>query len=323
MRIYLLVLFVLSSFFLLGQTDMSVDATVNYINNKFSENPFLWQSTFHTQKMSYQLSVESNGLIKVIYTDEYPNKETPDGKEEFGFFPKDVTMTYDKTSSPGFFIVKVNCIKGDCILEKSISGPSYSKDLDGFYNLRAIYFPSDLTARSVLNALSHLCEKINLDKIYSQKENNNDPFAPKREIPIEIHKDTPGTSEPNVVKMIKADGVFQIPVVINDVLKISFIFDSGSSDISISPDVALTLIKTGTLKETDFIGSQTYKFADGSTAISQTFIIRQLSIGNKILKNIRASISSTIDSPMLLGQSVLERFGTFTIDNINHTIKFD
>lgn len=128
-------------------------------------------------------------------------------------------------------------------------------------------------------------------------------------------------SHSNIVHMVKSNsGIYEIPVEINGVLKIDFIFDSGASDVSISSDIVSTLIKTNTLSNSDFIGTQKYVFADGSTAISKVFNIRELKIGNKVVKNIRASISDSIDAPMLLGQSVLQKFGKFTIDNTNHTI---
>jgi aspartyl protease family protein len=162
--------------------------------------------------------------------------------------------------------------------------------------------------------------KINLNKNYIQEEKNIDPFAPKRESSNTHYDSSIASSNSNIVKMEMVNGVYEVPVVINGVLKIGFIFDSGASDVSISSDIALTLIKTGTLKQTDFIGTQKYQFADGSIATSKTFIIREFTIGNKTLKNINASISNSIASPMLLGQSVLRKFGKFTVDNINHTL---
>jgi len=120
--------------------------------------------------------------------------------------------------------------------------------------------------------------------------------------------------------MKSQSGVFEVPVELNKVLKISFIFDSGVSDMSISPEVAATLIITGTIEQTDFIGSQIYSFADGSTATSEVFILKEIKIGTHIIKNVRASIANSINAPMLLGQSVLQRLGKFSIDNNNHTL---
>jgi len=128
----------------------------------------------------------------------------------------------------------------------------------------------------------------------------------------------------DIIQMVlDASGLYEVPVIINDALRISFIFDSGASDVCISPDVASTLIKTGTVTASDFIGTATYTFGDGSRAISRVFMIRKLCIGNHIITNVRATIMESINAPMLLGQSVQSRFGNIMIDNTTHTLRFN
>lgn len=118
------------------------------------------------------------------------------------------------------------------------------------------------------------------------------------------------------IKMIKAqDGTYSVPLEINGVLKLNFILDSGASDVFVTPDVVSTLIKTGTVSNSDFIGHQEYVFADGSKAISRVFVIKEIKLGNKIATNVIASISESQTSPLLLGQSVLQQFGKVTINN--------
>jgi len=51
--------------------------------------------------------------------------------------------------------------------------------------------------------------------------------------------------------------------------------DGGASEVTIPADVVMTLIRTGTIRASDFIGEQTYRFADGSTVKSRTFRIRE------------------------------------------------
>jgi aspartyl protease family protein len=127
----------------------------------------------------------------------------------------------------------------------------------------------------------------------------------------------------NSISMVKKNGVYEIPITINGSLKINFIFDAGASDVSISPDVALTLIRTGTVSDKDFIGTETYKFADGSTAKSKIFILKELQIGSRKVTNVRTSISNSLDAPLLLGQSALNKFGKITIDYKNGIIRFE
>ena len=152
----------------------------------------------------------------------------------------------------------------------------------------------------------------NKGSVIDEPKMESDPSEKNNQIKAAtIISETPS----NTIKIIKTpSGLIEVPVVLNDVLRINFIFDSGASEVSISPDVALTLIRTGTITEKDFLLDQTYTFADGSTAKSKRFLIRKLIIGNQTLTNIEASISKSIEAPMLIGQNVMQKLGSVTID---------
>ena len=66
-----------------------------------------------------------------------------------------------------------------------------------------------------------------------------------------------------------------------------------------------------------YVITQTYKFADGSSAKSNVVNLRNLMIGDIKLENVRASISNSINAPLLLGQSALKQLGKYSIDNLN------
>jgi hypothetical protein len=121
------------------------------------------------------------------------------------------------------------------------------------------------------------------------------------------------------VKMVESDGIYQVPVLINDELTLSFFVDSGASDVSIPSDVVLTLIRTGTIKQSDFIGTETHSFADGSTASSRTFMLRSLTVGDRRVTDVRASIAN-VNGPLLLGQSFLSKFESWSQDNVSHEL---
>ena len=105
-----------------------------------------------------------------------------------------------------------------------------------------------------------------------------------------------------------------VPVTINGTITLGFVIDSGSADVSVPVDVAMTLYRTGTVRDIDFLGSQTYRLADGSTVPSPTFRIRSLKVGNQEVHDVVASISN-IKGSLLLGQSFLQKFPTWSIDN--------
>ena len=57
--------------------------------------------------------------------------------------------------------------------------------------------------------------------------------------------------------------------------------------------------------------------ATGEIHEGTTIRLREIKIGDAILRNDDASVVHNQQAPLLLGQTVLERFGTVTIDNIN------
>jgi clan AA aspartic protease (TIGR02281 family) len=139
-----------------------------------------------------------------------------------------------------------------------------------------------------------------------------DNVATQPGFPRMLNETPPIGSE--IVRMVGDGGTFKVPVTINGQLTLDFIVDSGAADVSIPADVVLTLIRTGTIAEEDFLGARTYTMADGSTVPSQRFLIRSLKVGDKVLENVTASIAPVAGS-LLLGQSFLTRFKSWSIDN--------
>jgi aspartyl protease family protein len=51
-------------------------------------------------------------------------------------------------------------------------------------------------------------------------------------------------------------------------------------------------------------------------------MIKEIQLGSKKINNIKASISNSINAPLLLGQSALNKFGKVTIDYNKGVIVF-
>ena len=105
-----------------------------------------------------------------------------------------------------------------------------------------------------------------------------------------------------------------VPVRINNSLTLDFTIDSGSADVSISSDIVKRLMRSGALRQADFLGKQTYTLADGSTVRSDTFRIRVLKVGNREIENVVGSVADE-GGGLLLGQTFLSRFKSWSIDN--------
>lgn len=108
------------------------------------------------------------------------------------------------------------------------------------------------------------------------------------------------------VRFVKEGGVYHLPVIINNAIELKFVVDTGAADVHIPADVALTLTRTGTISKQDFLGTASYQMADGSIKENARFILRSLQIGERIIKNIEASVGP-VESSLLLGQSALEK----------------
>ena len=127
------------------------------------------------------------------------------------------------------------------------------------------------------------------------------------------------TTNASAITFEEQGGTFVLPVLINNAITLSFVVDSGAADVSIPRDVFSTLIRSNTISQADIIGRKTYRLADGSTSVETTFRIRVLKVGDRELQNVTASVPPETGS-LLLGQSFLSRFKSWSIDNQRHVL---
>jgi peptidoglycan/xylan/chitin deacetylase (PgdA/CDA1 family) len=118
------------------------------------------------------------------------------------------------------------------------------------------------------------------------------------------------------VAMVRENGVLKVPVQVNGVISLKFVIDSGASTVQVPKDVFLTLIRTETIKERDFLPGKTFVLADGSKVKSDRFILRSIKVGESTVSDVEASVGG-LDATLLLGQSFLSRFKEWKIDNKN------
>lgn len=147
------------------------------------------------------------------------------------------------------------------------------------------------------------------------------PTVPAYKQPSLAKANSSGRS-PSVVKMTKVNGVYEVPTEVNGV-PMSFIFDTGAGMISISNTEAGFLYKQGKLAEEDIVGSENFMDANGDVSEGLVIILREVKVGNRILRDVKASVVPNLKAPLLLGQSALEKFGRVSIDYGNRQIVFD
>lgn len=117
-------------------------------------------------------------------------------------------------------------------------------------------------------------------------------------------------------------GIKTIDVKING-MGVEMIFDTGCSVTLISAAEAYYLAQKGYLVEEDIIGTSRSIIADGSIVENTVIILMELRIDDQLVfTNVRAEVSNNIEAPLLLGNEILNRATSYTIDNVNKVIKF-
>lgn len=125
------------------------------------------------------------------------------------------------------------------------------------------------------------------------------------------------------VPFIESGGVKYIEVELNRTFTVRMILDSGCSGALISVAEAQHLYSKGVLTEDDFVGKSKSMIADGSVVENMVVNLREVIIGGKIIcPNVQATVSSNAQAPLLLGNEVLNRTASYTVDNQNKTINF-
>ena len=154
-------------------------------------------------------------------------------------------------------------------------------------------------------------------KVCFLKHKGNISLVPFKEAVAGIKvAQTPSTPESGLteVPLVNYGGTFKVPVLINDVMMLHFTVDSGASSVTIPMDVASTLVRTGTIDASDIGSEGNCILADGSETRCDKVRIRKLKVGGHVIQNVDGVVVD-VQGELLLGQSFLRRFKSWSIDN--------
>ena len=141
---------------------------------------------------------------------------------------------------------------------------------------------------------------------------------------IETSKVTENTDITDIVTVPFREnaGVKYVKVSVNG-FGFEMIFDTGCSGTLISLAEANYLYEKGYLKSEDYLGKSKSQIADGSIVENMVFNLKEVIIDEKIhCADVTATVSANSNAPLLLGNEVLNRVASYTIDNENKTINF-
>jgi Aspartyl protease len=128
-----------------------------------------------------------------------------------------------------------------------------------------------------------------------------------------------GYASAETVQLELQHGTFMVPVLINEAILLPFVLDTGATGVAIPSDVFLTLLRTRTVTKSDFVGTETCALADGSRQPCDLFVLREVKVGNHVVRNVIADVTPVEGDP-LLGQSFLSKLRGWAVDNTHHTL---
>jgi aspartyl protease family protein len=282
---------------------LSIEETVDYINNSFTKNSH-----------PFSIELSKNGELTVNYYDYYSariRKDTnPIIRSKAKMHWSEVNIQKDTYSS---LSLRLKCINSNsrCI---NTSGKGQSSTAESSFS---IFTEESYLSDKILNAFEFLLYELKLSNKYNR--NDDDPFAPQN-----FNKDLyliSNNVNSDKIKLETYGGVYKVWVSIGGIKK-QFILDSGASDVSISKESERELINLGIIKKEDYIEPALYMIADGSIIQCKRVIIPEIIIGKFKIKNVIASVNST-NSPLLLGKSFLDKFRKWSVDNYSNELHLE
>lgn len=137
-----------------------------------------------------------------------------------------------------------------------------------------------------------------------------------------VMETTMRSGEEIIVPFREENSVKYVQVQVNGV-GFEMVFDTGCSGTLISLAEANYLYQKGKLVNEDLLGTAHSTIADGSVVENMVVNLKQVVIGDKIsCPNVQATVSNNMNAPLLLGNEVLNRLATITIDNENKVLNF-
>ena len=125
-----------------------------------------------------------------------------------------------------------------------------------------------------------------------------------------------------IIRLEPLNGVYVVPGTINGVVSAKFLIDTGASLVGVPAGLVKSLVDSGFIAQTDFLGERTFRIANGSTIQAQALRLKSLQVGNVVVEDIEASVLPE-NAPLLLGQSFLTRLKSWSMDTTAHTLTIE
>jgi peptidoglycan-associated lipoprotein len=102
----------------------------------------------------------------------------------------------------------------------------------------------------------------------------------------------------------------------------NFFYDSKVQELQVSLGLARELLRNRSITKDDFVGDVETILGGGTIADQAIFNLKTLRIGDNIVTGLQAKVVHDLSYPVVLGDSILDRFGTYQVDKENNLIIF-
>lgn len=316
-RIFIIFLLICSK---VNSQELSINETVTYINSKFVNS-------------QYKIELKEGGEFNFtefmpdyffgnLNYEEIQKRKQSKSYEMKRFYTQKISINDIQLKNKGFandrFLNQIFCLNYDdgCISTSTfdISGKVIKNEIGSYIEIPS--YTKDNNDK-LFNAINYLISLALKDDKY--KTNDSDPFANKNfKKNFEIISENTNS---NKIPLTNENGVYKIWVNIGN-LKEHFILDTGASEISLSQKSEEELINKGIIQKSDYLESGLFRIANGSIVTCRRVNLKQIKVGNFIVKNVIASIGVS-DAPLLLGKSFLDKFNKWSIDNNTRTLTLE
>jgi peptidoglycan-associated lipoprotein len=160
--------------------------------------------------------------------------------------------------------------------------------------------------KEAAHALNRRTEFRVLSKDYIPKPSNKKIETQKVNIQV--------NPEDNIVTLSAGEGKsLTLPCIVNE-FNVDITLDEQDRGLFFSVDQTLELLKNGAISKTDFSGDADKILANGSVQDKAVFVVAEIRLANKSIFDVEAAVSQKIKVPVMMGESLLKKFGAYTLD---------
>lgn len=296
---YSILFIILSSTINSHSQNLTIEETLEYIEKLYNETNYNKTVIRHGEKINQRIefNIDNDGYLisKSYLTGKLDNTSY---YNELGFTTtahlNDLNSKIKTSNSGGKTIIEIPCKYQNCITYQ------FKKSQKNYRDEWSFFVTQEYSAKKLVKALNYL---FSLVEIRNFNRDENDPFSLENE----------SLNKKQDIALTDNYGTYTLPVNIGGIIN-HFTLDTGASETTINSKLEKKLISNGAIKKENYLADGLYRIADGSIISQRRLILKEVVIGDLVIKNLIVSVGNS-NSPLLLGRNFLDKFNNWSIDN--------